>query len=372
MQEFHAHHEFPNAVVQISFVGTISNVLLNGLGPVARLLSAITSLRNIMLLAVVLCTVGLEAASWATEIWHLYLTRGVLFGMGASFAFYVALSIIPQWFSKRRGIALAISSTGTCIGAFSLPFIMNIMNSYFGSTWSYRVQGFIVLILGLTACLFVRERKSENKEQNESKVELKEIFDFKIMKDPSFVLWCIADIFMEAAYYVPYFYLPSHATYLGLSSSQGSALISIVSGMSFVGNLISGVAADRIGHLNTMILYSTLSALSCTIWVAADSFSTLIVFCILVGFFGGAFIALTSSVTFVITGAKNFESGLSLFLLITVISMFGPNVSSTFEQTLHARPYLSYEIFTGIGYFAGAIVLVIIKYVKTNNIFSKI
>ena len=135
MQEFHAHHEFPNAVVQISFVGTISNVLLNGLGPVARLLSAVTSLRNIMLLAVVLCTVGLEAASWATEIWHLYLSRGVLFGMGASFAFYVALSIVPQWFSKRRGIALAVSSTGTCIGAFSLPFIMNIMNRYFGSSW---------------------------------------------------------------------------------------------------------------------------------------------------------------------------------------------------------------------------------------------
>ena len=52
--------------------------------------------------------------------------------------------------------------------------------------------------------------------------------------------------------------------------------------------------------------------------------------------------------------------------------MFGPNVSSAFEQTLHARPYLSYEIFTAIGYFAGAAVLVIIKYVKTKNILSKI
>ncbi|KAI9495503.1 major facilitator superfamily domain-containing protein [Zychaea mexicana] len=302
-------------MIQVSFVGTISNVLLNGLGPVARLLSAVTSLQNIMFMAVALSFLGLEAASFSTEIWHFYLTRGVLFGAGASFAFYVALSIVPQWFDKRRGIALGISSTGTCIGAFSLPFIMTTVNSCLGGAWSYRVQGFIVLVVGL---------------------------------------------------------ISSHATYLGLSPAQGSALISIVSGMSFVGNLVSGITADHIGHINTMMLYCTLCALSCVIWIAADSFKTLVAFCVLAGFFGGAFIALTPSVTYVITGAKRFESGLSLFLLITVISMFGPNVSSAFEQSLHARPYLSYEIFTAAGYFAGAAVLALIKIVKTNSLFSKI
>ncbi|KAI9259415.1 major facilitator superfamily domain-containing protein [Phascolomyces articulosus] len=380
MQEFHEHHEFPNAVIQVTFVGTISNVLLNGLGPVARLLSAITSLRNIMLMAVFLCTLGLELASWSTQLWHYYLTRGVLFGTGASFAFYVGLSIVPQWFSKRQGLALAISSTGTCVGAFSLPFIMDAMNTQFGSAWSYRVQGFIVLVLGLISCTLVRERKKPTKKKSnnnknghqQESVQLKEIFQLEVLKDPHFVLWCIADIFMEAAYYVPYFYLPSYAAHLGLSSAQGSSLISIVSGMSFIGNLVSGVTADRIGHINTTIIYCTCCALSCIIWVIANNFHTLILFCILVGFFGGAFIALTPSVTYVITGAKKFESGLSLFLLITVLSMFGPNVSSGLEQSIHARPYLTYEIFTASGYFLGAMVLVIIKMKKTNNLFSKI
>ncbi|KAI8148622.1 major facilitator superfamily domain-containing protein, partial [Fennellomyces sp. T-0311] len=165
MQDYHEQHQFPNAAIQVSFVGTISNVLLNGMGPVARLLSATTSLRTVMLLSVILCVVGLEAASWSTKIWHFYLTRGILFGAGSSLAFFVALSIVPQWFNKRRGLALGISSTGTCAGAFSMPFIMTAMNSRFGGAWCYRMQGLITLVLGLISCALVKERKERSKER---------------------------------------------------------------------------------------------------------------------------------------------------------------------------------------------------------------
>lgn len=46
-----------------------------------------------------------------------------------------AMTTIPLWFSKRRGIALAIASVGPAIGGFVLPPIMNILNNQLGISW---------------------------------------------------------------------------------------------------------------------------------------------------------------------------------------------------------------------------------------------
>jgi Na+-driven multidrug efflux pump len=47
-------------------------------------------LRNIMFASALLCTAGLEAASFSTEPWHLIISIGVVFGTGVSVFFYVS------------------------------------------------------------------------------------------------------------------------------------------------------------------------------------------------------------------------------------------------------------------------------------------
>jgi hypothetical protein len=42
------------------------------------------------------------------------------------------------------------------------------------------------------------------------------------------------------AYFVPAFYLPSHATKIGLTPSQGSILVSSFSAVNVIGRVISG------------------------------------------------------------------------------------------------------------------------------------
>lgn len=75
---------------------------------------------------------------------------------------------------------------------------------------------------------------------NTKKVQLKEIIDLSICKDHKFIIWCIAGNLSMLSYFVPAFFLPSHATKIGLSPNQGSILVAVFSAVNVLGRIISG------------------------------------------------------------------------------------------------------------------------------------
>lgn len=60
---------------------------------------------------------SLFLASYSTKVWHLYITQGFMCGCGFSLAFVAGISVLDQWFEKRRGLAVGIAVSGSGIGA---------------------------------------------------------------------------------------------------------------------------------------------------------------------------------------------------------------------------------------------------------------
>ncbi|KAI8393539.1 major facilitator superfamily domain-containing protein [Radiomyces spectabilis] len=369
MQDSYEQKMFPSQTIALSFIGTIANILVNILGPFAQVLLSVIKARTLLISAVLCCVAGLEFASLSTKIWHLYLTQGALYGVGAAIIFYVTTSQVPQWFTKHRGTALGISSCGPSIGGLVMPFIMTSMNEQLGIQRCYRIMGWISLFVGLPTCLLFKVRRPTNASSEPSHdqedvppMKLKDVVEWSVLKDFNFIIWCMSDILMESAFNIPYFFLPSHATYLGLTSYQGSALICVASGLNSVGRILGGLAADRFGHMNTIIFGSLLAGVSSlTIWTLSHDFAMLMAYSSIFGFFGGAFISLAPSVTATITGMEKFESGFSLFLVVTVISMFGPNIAGAIEESVQTPPFFSYSILTGAAYILGVLLVVYLK-----------
>lgn len=145
------------------------------------------------------------------------------------------MGITPLWFNKKRGLALGLGSSGSGIGGLALPFVINAINASLGVQWSFRILGFICLICDALACLLIKERKKRPTTKS-----LKDIFDLSVFKDMNFILWMCGSVISLMGYFIPYFFIPSHATYLGLSASQGSTLIAIMSACNFVGRVLVG------------------------------------------------------------------------------------------------------------------------------------
>ncbi|GAN08615.1 hypothetical protein MAM1_0214d08130 [Mucor ambiguus] len=72
------------------------------------------------------------------------------------------------------------------------------------------------------------------------------------------------------------------------------------------------------------------------------------------------------STTAIITGMDKLNSGYSLFLLVTMVAMFGPNLAGALEAyfTTHynQEPYLTYKLFAGVGYILGVFIMIVLKW----------
>ena len=76
--------------------------------------------------------VGLILATFATETWHLYLSMGGLaVGASISLAFIGHGAFIPNWFARRRGLAMGIAASGVGFGALALfPWMQWILDHF--------------------------------------------------------------------------------------------------------------------------------------------------------------------------------------------------------------------------------------------------
>jgi MFS family permease len=127
-----------------------------------------------------------------------------MFGVGASSIYVAIMGVAPQWFSRRRGLALGLVASGSGIGGLIIPFIMNAINSSLGPGWTYRVLGFICLFCDCVACCFVRERVPSTKRRK----KLSEIIQIDVIKNVNFVLFIVGSNFSLFGYFIPYFFLP--------------------------------------------------------------------------------------------------------------------------------------------------------------------
>jgi MFS family permease len=97
---------------------------------------------------VVLVTLGFFLAPFMTNAWHLYLTLGVAVGAGANLMSFTAHSqFLPNWFVRRRALAISIAFSGVGVGAITLlPWMQSIIarDGWRASCWT---MGLIVLLV---------------------------------------------------------------------------------------------------------------------------------------------------------------------------------------------------------------------------------
>jgi MFS family permease len=85
--------------------------------------------RAVMELGVALMGGGLLLAPLTTQPWHLYLTIGVMVGAGSVCLGYSGQSLfLPNWFNRRRGLAMGLAFAGVGIGSMTLlPWVQHMI-----------------------------------------------------------------------------------------------------------------------------------------------------------------------------------------------------------------------------------------------------
>lgn len=111
---------------------------------------------------VCLMAAGLLLAPAIKTPWHLYATLGVLVGGGANLMSFTAQSLfLPNWFVRRRGLAISLAFSGVGVGAIVLlPWLQTIIDRD-GWRASCQAMGLLVLLVLLPLNLLVRHRPQD-------------------------------------------------------------------------------------------------------------------------------------------------------------------------------------------------------------------
>ena len=115
-----------------------------------------------MELGVVLMGSGLLLAPLTTQPWHLYLTIGVLVGAGSVCLGYSGQSLfLPNWFIRRRGLAIGIAFAGVGIGSVTLlPWVQHMIEQT-GWRTACTAMGIIVLVVLAPINLLLHKRPED-------------------------------------------------------------------------------------------------------------------------------------------------------------------------------------------------------------------
>ncbi len=114
--------------------GAISlNLLLFGLvGPFAAGLIQVIGLKRTVLVSMALLVVGAGLSSFVTQIWQLYLTWGVLVGLGSGAGMVgLATAIANRWFVARRGLVVGLLTAANASGQLIfLPLLASLATNH--------------------------------------------------------------------------------------------------------------------------------------------------------------------------------------------------------------------------------------------------
>jgi MFS family permease len=303
-------------------------------------------IRFSLLLGTLLVSASLLAASYATKVWHLFLSQGVCFGYGMGFLYITASAVLPQWFSKRRSLAVAIASSGAGIGGLAFNLGAGAGIESVGWCWTYAILAITTLAVNLSCSILMKDR-------NKLIRPYKRSFDVRQLAHISTCLIIIWGWLTELGYITLLYSLPNYALSIGLTAHQGSVVGAMLNLGLAVGRPPIGYWSDRIGRINVAMFSTALCGIFClAIWVPAKSYAVLIVFALTSGIVTGTFWATVVPVTADIVGMQRLPLAFGMICLPLVLpTTFAEGIAL---QLVSSSGYLTAQVFVGCMYLLGA------------------
>ncbi|EMG46492.1 hypothetical protein G210_3260 [Candida maltosa Xu316] len=355
-----------------ALIGGMVVFLANFLSPISALLYKIFGFKVICFIGVVFQTAGWILASFATKIWHLYLTQGVLVGISFSLIFIPATLVLPTWFDKHLATSMGICVSGTGSGGLMFSLTVNKVIQQTGDQrWALRMVGFVCLFVVVMSAIIMKPMnyKPPPFKERISKTfiveNFKVIFDLTVFKIQGIRLIALWFAIVLIGYTLMLFSLSSYATSIGLSHSQGSVVTSVMNAAQLVGRPSIGLIADKIGRAN----FSAIGCLALTIllfafWINATTYGSLIAFSALIGLLIGTGSSLAQPLAADVVDPymermpaawSAINVFCSFFCLVTeVIALALVNQKSN-------RPYLHTQIFAGSCLAASFLIIMLLR-----------
>ncbi|KAM6964473.1 LOW QUALITY PROTEIN: monocarboxylate transporter 12-B [Tautogolabrus adspersus] len=368
--EFQAHFEADYAAT--AWIHSLVDCSTMLFAPVGSLVANRWSCRVAVMLGGLLASCGLLLSSFSSSLELLYLSMGVLTGVGFALCYTPAIAMVGCYFHRRKALAYGIAMSGSGIGTFVLaPAVQLLIEMY---SWRGALLVLSAFVANLSVCgallrpITVKEDEEET-EGNEGEsgggekpanillhdaelavklskesedrllssgnaappLQKRRCFssyflsskEYRFLLLPDFLGLAVSFLFLASGCSLPFVYLVPYALSVGVSHQQAAFLMSILGVIDIVGNITFGWLTDRRClkpyRLTCYIFSVAMEGLCCLFTPLLRSFSLLVPFAVLYGYFDGAYVALIPVVTSDLVGAPYLSAALGVVYFLHAI-----------------------------------------------------
>ncbi|KAL4234385.1 hypothetical protein ACF0H5_006032 [Mactra antiquata] len=333
-----------------AWIGSICFLIMLGIGPFSNLLCRKYSFRIVTFIGGISLGLGYFLSGFVPRTEYMYLTFGLVSGVGYGLSFAPCSTIISFYFAKHRALANGITVSASGIGAVVFPFFYRFLIDTFSLPGTFWIMGAITSNVCVAACLFrqpkllvkekqrlqaAKKRKSDqkallngdtsknktgerdSKEQTSVGLNLR----FSLFKNPLFTLYAVAFTLCMNGYGNNIILIPSHVRALGYDKLHVTLSVVIMGGCETVSRILFGWLADQeIVKRRTIFLFSMfISAIFAFIAPFFDSFIYMAIYAAIIGIFPGSFWSLMSVILIEVVGMEDFTAAFGLVSMCLAI-----------------------------------------------------
>ncbi|THU87383.1 MFS general substrate transporter [Dendrothele bispora CBS 962.96] len=370
LQDYYHTTMFPNtSLTVLSTIVGLANFTSNGSSYLFGVLGDRYGYKKMIALSCIIIYICQLASAFSTKVYQLFLFQGFFNGLGIGMGMPLYISLLSQWFKKRRGLATGLAVSGTGIGGSIQVLILRPLITALGFRKALLIHSSINAVVWVVAWTLIAERLPPNPKAKKRWLPSKVTGSF----------YSVAATMMIGVfgYLTPYYFSTTYTHYIvpsNASSSMKNTVPLILMNLCLgLGRISSGHLADRFGPINMFFCSFLIGGiLQMLLWTFARSYGLIILFSILNGFFGCWFASLVPVVCASIFGLEGLSSITGFMFLATSPGQFtGALLSSTILSS-SGNNWTAVTMFSGGMQVLGALCVIYARFQKSKLIFAKV
>ena len=293
--------EFSAQRADVSWIFGLCGLVYFVLGALGGLLADRWGPRLICMLGMAFIAAGLFFTSLAQSLVSIYISYGLLVGLGIAFVYTPAIASVQPWFTARRGLASGIASSGVGAGTLVVPVVISYLLTQVDWREALQYMAVGVLGLGLTASFLLKRAPSL---ASSVKGQLAGLTLMETLKTPSFRWLYMGTLLGAPVMFIPFAHISAAARDAGVADAQAVGLVGLIGIGSLVGRFAIGWLADRLGRVKTLMLMQCLMGLSYLIWAGAQEGWVFAIFALWFGLSYGSIVSLLPAICMDLFGGR--------------------------------------------------------------------
>lgn len=257
----------------------------------------------------------------------LYITYGVLAGLGIGIAYNVVIATVSAWFPDKKGLCSGCLMMGFGASALILGNAADAMfKSVLGWRSTYVILGVsIFVVIGIAALLLKRPEIQQNEKTEEVSQEAEGYTSGQMLCKLSFWLAFFCISFLAAVGSSVISFAKDLALSVHAPEALAVSLVGVLSVCNGIGRILTGAIFDAIGCRKTMICANILTICAAAVTLLAvcvNSLPLCIVGLCLTGLSYGSCPTITAAFTSTFFGLKHFSSNMAFMTFTVMVGSF--------------------------------------------------